>query len=298
MARPVPNLDFSRLHPFRARSTLPQPHSSTSDIYCLSTPTNDSPLPPVRPQAPVIPLPAPKLNEDYMLLCRLSADGELVKVVRRHEFGPVDVAKLSRFHYKGMDRLQQRIRLSEPTMDLRSDLHQSISGRRNSQHPDTRVSTSALYSTNLLAAKRILSTTLSLEYGPDNRKIKVNSSAEDFVEYYKNRNQRKVINDIKPHLENAKIKESRTVLQGFDEWKTLKVPNRVQKLLRRINITRGKLQNKVSLRKSLLNASSDTWNRSSYFQPTHSSVSNYLPRSQSEFKGVKLHLVRKTSNFS
>ena len=117
----------------------------------------------------------------------------MLKVVRRHDFAPINLDQLSRVHYKPL-RFRAQVRLSETmqeaTLETKAEvsLHKgTLGGEKIATNEVRRVAPSV----HLLAAKRLLSTTLSLEYGVQSQKtIKPNSTVEDFVEYYQHRYER------------------------------------------------------------------------------------------------------------
>ena len=250
MAKQIPRLDLVRNHPQRPNTSALLEQSSNSSIVCVTTPSLDSPLDPVQVIAPAIPLPAPKPDEDFVLLYRLSSEGRLLKVVRRRGFGPVDVGQMSRYHHKHLPMPQQRLRLSEPAIGLQPESKRSPTHRRNSCHSDIRTApqvprpNSTLSSASLMAAKRLLSTTLSLEYGPDHKKIRVNSSAKDFEAYYMHRHQRHVKADPLPLPPPIKLKDNCSSLPPGKALKIKHITKKLTKLLVEIEAGRGAVQTK------------------------------------------------------
>ena len=253
MARPIPRLDLGHTYPLKSDSSVFADQSSSSAVVCITTPSLDSPLRPEQALAPVIPLPSPKQDRDFVLLYRLSWEGQLIKVVRRRDFGPVDVGKLSKYHHRPLPMLQQRVRLSEPTIGLQPEGRKSPSPRRNSFHSETKPlppaqrSNSSLSSVSLMAAKRLLNTTLSLEYGPEHKKIRVTSSAEDFEEYYKHRYQRQVKSNPAPSPQVVKPYRASSSAVPGKAVKVGKMSKKLRKLLVEIEAGRGDIQTKSFL---------------------------------------------------
>lgn len=315
MAKQIPRLDLVRTHPVKHDSNMLSELSSSSAIVCITTPSLDSPPRPVQAIAPAIPLPSPKPDRDFVLLYRLSSEGQLIKVVRRRDFGPVDVNKLSRYHHRPLHMVQQRMRLSEPSIGLQPEARKSPTPRRNSFHtevkplPQAQRLTPAPSSVSLMAAKRLLNTTLSLEYGPHHKKICVNSSAEDFEEYYKHRYQRKVQSGP-PIPQVAKAYRASSSVPGQKALNVGKIPMKLRKLLVEIEAGRGNIRTKPYLQSRNLYRKAKTakklpveeFGRTQTDLNQHScmpeiSISSSFAHSQTFSEGLKVRIIREALEY-
>ena len=191
MAKPFPTLDLSSL--LRPPAGRRQHHNSdSSQLVRMSPPTLESEFD--RTPDRISEKYRKRLTElkegtDFSMLYRLSAEGKLVKVVRRHEFGPIDWAKVTKIEQKPV-QIRAKVHILDLTADGKSEEKQTPSHKKNSFSVDAKespVSKRISSSHSLLAARRLLNTTLSLEYGQSRKKIKPNSSVSEFLEYYKHR---------------------------------------------------------------------------------------------------------------
>lgn len=166
MAHLVPNLNLSSIHITESFKRIPTRFSSSS----YTPPTLESSFDPLPRQGSSISrrkLEKMKDGKDYLMLYRLNAEGKMLKVVRRHDFTPISFEKLARIHHNPL-RLRGKVRLNE-TIEVSQETKQEATYRKNTIIVGNEVRRVAS-SLNLLAAKRLLSTTLSLEYGSDPQK--------------------------------------------------------------------------------------------------------------------------------
>lgn len=192
MSHLVPNLNLSSVHITEPFKRVPTRSSSSSSVACYTPPTLESAFDPLPRQGSSRyrrKLEEMKDGKDYLMLYRLNAEGKMLKVVRRHDFTPINLEKLARIHHNPL-RLRAKVRLNE-TVEVSQETKQEATHRKNTLIGEGIVVKRVASSLNLLAAKRLLSTTLSLEYGSDPQKtIKPNSSINEFVEYYQHRYER------------------------------------------------------------------------------------------------------------
>lgn len=189
MSLGVPRLDLQKVRKVPSRQHSPEHNDSHSTrIPGLSPPPLESPFDPGHfahhHQATLQP------DKDYKVFYRLSADGKLMKVVRRHEFGPIDWEKLAKLHHKGI--VKPKVHLMDASLDQPTDQKPTTSYQKSFPDKDPPIVKRVASSEQLLHARRILNTTLSLEYGKSHKRIKTNSSVSEFLEYYKHKYVRQV----------------------------------------------------------------------------------------------------------
>lgn len=196
MSHLIPPLNLSSVTVTRPFKRIPTRSSSSSSVACFTPPTLESAFDPLPRQGSSRyrrKLEEMKADRDYLLLYRLTAEGKMLKVVRRHDFPPINLDQLSRIHHKPL-RLRAKVKLSETMQEATLDSQAEVSHRKGSllaAKTEAKEVRRVAPSVHLLAAKRLLSTTLSLDYGSQPQKtIKPNSTVEDFVEYYQHRYER------------------------------------------------------------------------------------------------------------
>lgn len=245
MSQFIPYLDLSKIQVTKPINSRALTRSSRSSSLVRLTPTTlESAFDPVPRQGSSRyrkKLEEMKDGKDYMLLYRLNAEGRLVKVVRRHDFTPVNLEKVKRIHYSSLPWREQG-KGGEGTQETRLEPRTEFSRRKSKAAGDSLVIKRVASSLNILAAKRLLNTTLSLEYGPtDHHKtIKPNSSISEFVDYYQHRYERHFPAPAKPLVTIS----APVSLPPVERTKSPVVSLKYVKMNRRLGKLLGKIENK------------------------------------------------------